>query len=85
MSSVQVVSGPMRAYMRVCSTSHRSAVVHVITGKALSVNIKNSVKKCASCVAPARLRDASRAADVACVSHGTPRALLRACAHVSRA
>ena len=61
MSSVHG-SAPTRAYIFVCSMSHRVLVVHVITGSALSVNMRKSVKKCASCVAPARLRDAGRAA-----------------------
>ena len=62
-SSVHGLSRPTRAYIFVCSMSHRWLVVHVITGSALSVNMRKSVKKCASCVAPARLRDADRAAD----------------------
>jgi hypothetical protein len=49
----------MRAYKGVWSMSHDSAVVHVITGSALRVNMRKSVKKCASCVAPARLRVAA--------------------------
>lgn len=59
MSTVHGESGPMRAYKGVWSMSHDSAVVHVITGSALRVNMRKSVKKCASCVAPARLRVAS--------------------------
>ena len=87
MSIVHGASGLRRAYMLVWSTSHRCTVVHVISGSALSVNMRKSVKKCASCVAPARLRDASRAADVACASRRqSPRAALQQpCAHVRQA
>ena len=47
-SSVHGLSRPTRAYIFVCSMSHRWLVVHVITGSALNVNIRKSVKKCAS-------------------------------------